>query len=206
MKRAKILIAGPIALALALAIHVGGTPQASAADESPVTIHHRLCPTDQTVDDVFEDCHDGLVGQSFAFTVDSSAGEQTFETDAATSNGSITVPAGEVEIWGGVPGEFATTFVYCSQDQVALDVTPTSMGVSFEAPAGEVICDWYNTPEDLSGGGSDDGNDDEDGGTVTALPNTGVGPAGGASVNALIAVITGLGTIGLALALPRRRA
>jgi hypothetical protein len=201
MSRIGSLVTVPAAAALAVTILFGGGSPASAADEATITVHHRLCPTDQTINDYFTDCHDNLVDQSFAFTVEYDGGSETFETDAATSDGSVSVPAGEVELFGGVPGEFAETFVYCSQDQVGIDLTSTGMGVSFDAPAGEVVCDWFNTPIDLSGG--DSGNDD---GPVTSLPNTGVGPAGGASSTALIAIMTGFGTIAAASALRRRNA
>ena len=206
MKRVRFLLVVPFALALAMAVMTGGSAGATVEGNSTITVHHRLCPTDRAIDDVFEDCHDGLVGQSFEFTIDSSDGEEVFATDAATSNGSVSVPAGVVELWGGVPGEFATTFVYCSQDQVALELTETAFGVSFVAPEGEVVCDWYNTPVDLSGGSDDDddGDDDEDDEPVTQLPNTGVGPAGGASGTALIAVMTAIGVIGAASVMTQR--
>jgi hypothetical protein len=196
LTRIRVLLAAPVVIAIALAVLVVGASQASAEGDSTIVVHHRLCPTDQTIDDVFEDCHDNLLGQSFEFTISSCAGEQTFTTDAATSNGSVTVPAGEVEFWGGVPGEFASKFVYCSQDQVALELTETAIGVSFAASEGEVVCDWYNTPIDLSGG--DDDSDGDNGGTVTQLPNTGVGPADGASDMAMIALLTGVAAVGAA--------
>jgi hypothetical protein len=206
MSRIKLFLAVPMAFAIVLAVLAVGGSRVAAGGETTIIVHHRLCPTDQTIDDIFEDCHDGLVGQSFEFTVESSAGQTTFVTDAATSEGSVTVPAGDVELWGGVPGEFATTFVYCSQDQVALDLADTDFGVSFTAPDGEVVCDWYNTPIDLSGD-DDDGaaNDDDDTGTVAQLPNTGVGRNSGTPGTALMALLTGVATVGAAGVLTLRR-
>jgi hypothetical protein len=205
MSRVRSLITVPAAAALAATVLFGGGFTASAADVSTITVHHRLCPTDQTITDYFTDCHDNLVGQSFDFTVDYDGGSETLTTGAATSDGSVDVPVGEVEIYGGVPGEFAETFVYCSQDQVGIDLVSTDKGVSFDAPAGEVVCDWFNTPVDLSGG--DNGNDDDDDeGPVTSLPNTGSGPVGGTTDTTLFALLAGLGTIGAATVLRRRTA
>lgn len=203
MSRIKSLITIPAAAALAATVLFGGGLSASAADVSTITVHHRLCPTDQVIDDYFTDCHDNLVGQSFEFTVEYDGGADTFATGAATSDGSIDVPAGEVELYGGVPGEFAETFVYCSQDQTEIALTATAKGVSFEAPAGDVVCDWFNTPIDLSGDGGDD---DDDGEPVTSLPNTGVGAAGSTSDTALIGLLAGFGAVGAAAMLRRRGA
>lgn len=205
MSRIKSFITVPAAAALAATVLFGGGFSAAAAGTTTITVHHRLCPTDQTIDDYFTDCHDSLVGQSFEFTVESTGGTETFATGAGTSDGGVSVTAGEVELYGGVPGEFAETFVYCSQDQVGINLTSTDKGVSFAAPAGEVVCDWFNTPIDLSGGDSGD-DDDDDGGPVTSLPNTGIGSTGGASNTALLALLSGIGTIAAASALRRRNA
>jgi hypothetical protein len=202
MFRMRSILTVPAVAAFAGTILIGSAPQASAQETSTITIHHRLCPTDKAVTDYFADCHDHLVGQSFEFTVEGEGGTETFTTDAATSNGSVSVAPGTIEIFGGVPGEFADTFVYCSQDQVALDLTTTDKGVSFDAPAGEVVCDWYNTPIDLSGNGGGSG---DEVGEPTTLPNTGVGPAAGASGTALFALLTALGTVAAASVLPLRR-
>lgn len=205
MSRFKSLIGLPAAAALAATVLFSGGAPVAAADVSTITVHHRLCPTDQVINDYFADCHDNLVGQSFEFTVEYSGGSDTFSTNASTSNGSVDVPAGDVELYGGVPGEFAETYVYCSIDQAAIDLVSTAKGVSFEAPAGEVVCDWFNTPIDLSGGGDTD--DDDDKGPVTQLPSTGVGAGSDNALNlALIALMSGAGAMGAATALRRRTA
>ncbi len=201
-------IGSTFAMGLALAATIfSGTAGVSAADETTITVHHRLCPTDQVINDYFTDCHDNLVGQSFGFTIYHTGGTTELTTDAGTSDGSATVDAGEVEISGGVPGEFAETFVYCSQDGVGIDLVSTDIGVGFDAPAGEVVCDWFNTPVDLSGNGGDDDDDDGSTGGVTQLPNTGNGIAGTSGNESLLLLIAGLGAAGLgSVALRARRA
>ncbi len=196
-----IVAAGSFVL-LSAATLLSGASSASAADVSTITIHHRLCPTDVAITDYFAQCHDNLVGTALGFTLTSDSDDQTVETDLATSNATFTTTPGTVEISGGVPGEFAKTFVYCSQDGEGIDVTTTGIGVSFDAPAGELVCDWYNTPEDLSGNGD---NDDDDDGGVTTLPNTGIGGAGSGSSEMFTGLLIGLGTIGAASVFAGRR-
>lgn len=170
---------------------LASTTGAGAQATSTITIHHRLCPGGYAGADYFGDCHDRLADQSFEFTVESAGGPDTQSTDAATGNVTFSVASGSVEIYGGVPGEFADTFVYCSRDDVAVDLTSMAKGVSFDAPEGDYVCDWYNTPVDLSGGGSED---DDDTGTddVTDLPNTGVGPAASSSMVAVLLAMVAL--------------
>jgi len=200
-------VASAMGLSLVAAL-MSGAPGASAINETTITIHHRLCPTDQVINDYFADCHDGLLEQSFEFTIEHDGGTTVLTTDAGTSEGSANVFAGEVEIYGGVPGEFADTFVYCSQGGAGLDLVNTDRGVRFEAWDGdEIVCDWYNTPIDLSGNG---GNGDDDGGStggVTQLPNTGNGVSGTTGNESLLLLIAGLGAAGLgSVALRSRRA
>lgn len=195
----KLIATGTFAL-LSVATLFGGAASVSAGGgDSTITIHHRLCPTDVTVTDYFAQCHDLLVGTALGFSLESSSDSQTVSTDLATSNATFVTTPDTVEISGGVPGEFATTFVYCSQDQVAIPVTTTAIGVSFDAPAGEVVCDWYNTPIDLSGGGSDDDDD------VVQLPNTGAGMGGAESSALYLALLLGLSTVGAASLVAARR-
>jgi hypothetical protein len=184
---------------IAAATLVTGAPEASAGAASTITIHHRLCPTDVAITDYFTQCHDNLADQSFAFTLQSDSDDQTVESDAATGNATIVTTPDTVEIFGGVPGEFAKTFVYCSQDGTGIDVATTGMGVSFDAPAGEIVCDWYNTPIDLSGNGGTDN------GGVTALPNTGIGPNGSDSTELFALLFLGLGVVATATIVAGRR-
>jgi hypothetical protein len=182
---------------------LAASPGAGAQEASSITIHHRLCPGGYTGGDYFTDCHDQLAGQSFEFTVESGGGIETLSTDAATGNVTFSVVPGGVEIYGGVPGEFAETFVYCSQDQVALELSETAKGVAFDALAGEVVCDWYNTPIDLSGDGDGDSSGDDGGEVVTELPNTGAGAMASGSGSLMAMLLPGLltligaGTLGL---------
>jgi hypothetical protein len=194
----RLIATGTFAL-LSVATLFGGAASVSAGETSTIAIHHRLCPTDVAVTDYFAQCHDELVGTALDFSLESSSDSQTLATNLATSNVTFVTTPDTVEISGGVPGEFAKTFVYCSQDQVALPMTTTDIGVSFDAPAGEVVCDWYNTPIDLSGNGDDD--------DVDQLPNTGAGVTAVQSSALYFALLLGLSTAGAAsLAAIRRSA
>jgi hypothetical protein len=127
-----------------------------------------LCPTGYTGSTIFADCHGNPQDSHLEFTID---GPST-ATAATDDDGNVTfasLAAGTYNISGGVPGEFASTVVYCSVDEdpeTLFAPTETDTGVSVDLAAGsDVICDWYNIPEDLSG---------NTGGTTT-LPNTGAG-------------------------------
>jgi hypothetical protein len=164
-----------IALGAALAIGVTTGLAATAGAQvvpASITIHHRLCGDNYLGGDPFVECHDVLVGTALDFTIDG----PVEETDAADLNtGNVTfddLPAGVYEITGGVPGDFSNAMVYCT-DQTsgdALEVVETDNGVEIDiAEDAEVVCDWYEFPEDLSG------IEDGDGEGVTELPNTGAG-------------------------------
>ncbi|MFL5759304.1 MAG: hypothetical protein ACJ789_06175 [Thermomicrobiales bacterium] len=150
--------------------------QASAGTgTSSITIHNRICPTGYTGTAYFADCHGNPQTSHLEFTID---GPMT-ETFATGDDGNVAfqaLPAGTYDISGGVPGEFASTVVYCSanddpNNQVATTMTGT--GYSLElADNSDVICDWYNIPEDLSGTTPTPASTTT---PTTALPSTGVG-------------------------------
>lgn len=173
-----VRLVGGLAVALALLGATISTGEAQGGTAS-LTIHNRLCPSEYSGDDVFGDCHGNPQNSGLEFAITGPVSDSG-PTDA---NGNITfggLPAGAYEISGGVPGEFASTVVYCSVNEDpnnVLPVTSTATGVSIDVPDGAaVVCDWYNIPFDLSGNGDDDGDDDD---TATTLPNTGAGVAGG---------------------------
>jgi hypothetical protein len=162
-------------MAVVLAGALAASPAGAQSDPSSITIHNRICPTDISITDYFEDCHDNPQDSNLDFYIDGPV------TDSGPTNdaGDITfsdLPEGTYQISGGVPGEFAKVFVYCSDnaDQSNVLLQATEALVELDLPAGtDVTCDWYNTPEDLRG--DDDG--DGDGGP-SSLPNTGVaGPS-----------------------------
>jgi hypothetical protein len=178
---------------------------------SSLTIHNRLCPVEYSGDDVFGDCHGNPQDAGLEFAIDGPVSD----AGATDGNGDITfggLPAGTYNISGGVPGDFASTVVYCSVEddpENMLEVTSTATGVSVDLPeATNVVCDWYNIPFDLKGddGGTDDDGTD-DGGTTTpptTLPATGAGTAAGESNTGLM--FGGLAVLALAgLAVVSRR-
>jgi hypothetical protein len=164
--RGKFRLAAGFALLLVL---LGTTLSlASAGGTSSITIHNRLCPTGYTGTTIFADCHGNPQDSHLDFTIDGPVTE-TFATGDDGNVAFQVLPAGSYNISGGVPGEFASTIVYCSVDEdpdtlYAPTETDTRVSVDLAADT-DVICDWYNIPEDLSG---------NTGGTTT-LPNTGTG-------------------------------
>ena len=180
---------------------------ATVEPTSSITIHNRICPTEYDGSDFFGDCHDNPQTSNLEFTID---GPVT-DTRATDNEGNVVfpeLPGGTYQISGGVPGEFADTFVYCSDaaDPGTVFVSTTALIVSLDLPdVTDVICDWYNIPVDLSGNGDDGTDDGDDTGTPPTLPTTGVGSAVSAGTLGgplgLLAIV-GLATTSLAL---RRR-
>ncbi|MGH2531053.1 MAG: hypothetical protein ACRDJW_01990 [Thermomicrobiales bacterium] len=203
-----VRLVGGLAMLLAL---FGATISTGSAQPalSSITIHNRICPVEFAGDDLFGDCHGNPRTSGLEFFIDGPVADGG-PTDGA---GNITfgdLPAGTYEISGGVPGEFADTFVYCSINEDpnnVLPVTGTVMGVSIDVPAGvAVVCDWYNIPIDLNGDGDGDDDDGEEDDTPPAkLPSTGSGVTGdesGAAVYLGGAAVMALA--GLALVARRR--
>jgi hypothetical protein len=197
-------LARGIGLAVALTGALAASPVGAQSDPSSITIHNRLCPTDITITDYFTDCHDNPQDSNLEFVIDGPVSDSGPTDD----NGDITfsdLSAGTYQISGGVPGEFAKTFVYCSDnaDQSNVLVSTTDPLVELDLPEGmDVTCDWYNTPEDLKG--DDDG--DDDGGPVK-LPNTGVSETPSSPSNDLLLLIAAGGVLaagGTGLGLRRR--
>ncbi len=190
-----------VVIALLLLGAAATTPAAAQDDgTSTITIHNRLCPTEYGGDDVFADCHGNPQDSNLEFTIDGPVSD----TAATDDEGDITfgdLPGGTYEISGGVPGEFADTFVYCSEDDDQSNVLLQSSDpvVSLELPDDTAVtCDWYNTPLDLSG----DDDDTDDGPT---LPNTGAGTAGTtAGMTALLLLAVGSASAVLGVSLRRR--
>ncbi|MGH2604619.1 MAG: LPXTG cell wall anchor domain-containing protein, partial [Dehalococcoidia bacterium] len=149
-------------------------------------------------------CHGNPQTSGLEFFIDGPVADSG-PTDGAGDVTFGALPAGTYEISGGVPGEFADTFVYCSINEDpnnVIPVTGTAIGVSIDVAEGAaVICDWYNIPIDLSGNG--DGDDDDD--TATTLPNTGAGVSSGERSSAIyLGGATVMALAGLAFVARRR--
>ena len=140
-----------------------GALLAPAADAgytgAKLTIHNRLCPREYTGTNYYRDCHDSpAVGMEFRLA---GAQRASGTTDSA-GNVSFDLLSGRYRVRGGVPGEFATLNVYCSEANASGGSSPYPFryirdgvrgpndpsGIRIELGAGDrVICDWYNTPE-----------------------------------------------------------
>lgn len=210
----------------------GETPTPTpGATRASLTIHNRLCPEGFAGSDYYANCHHTPAPAGLEFAVEGAAA-LVGTTDGA-GNLVFDLAPGEYAVRGGVPGEFATLVVYCAP--VAAPGTPfafTPLGNGTRGPndltgivlalaAGDaVVCDWYNTPENLRGeeipptaapapaptaraGGGTGTN------TIVTLPNTGVGSPNpgllGAGGTALLVLTGGLAALG-AGAIRRRRA
>jgi hypothetical protein len=192
--------------ALLLAVMAANIGHASAgAGRQSLTIHNRICPTGYTGSALFADCHGNPQDSNLEFTIDGSGEIQTQPTD---DNGNVTFNTnpGTYNISGGVPGEFATTTVWCSVDEdpdTLFEAEETATGVSVDIEEGtDVICDWYNTPIDLSGG---EPTPTPTPGGVSQLPNTGAGDASDSGANLPLYGL-GLFALGAAAVAMRRRA
>lgn len=189
------LIAGSV---LMLAIALGFAQSAGAENaETSLTVHHRLCGDNYKGGDPFTECHDYPVGTSFDFTILGPV-SMTLATDAATGNVTFAnIPAGGYDLYGGIPGEFSSQNIYCSDSNTgdALDVVAEAMGVGVTVPENAaVVCDVYEFPENLSGL-TPTSVPSKPGTTVTTLPSTGAG-SGSSSNEALWLIIPAAMAIG----------
>jgi hypothetical protein len=175
-------------MALLFGTLVSGSAQAA---DSSITIHNRICPVGYNGNDIFGDCHGNPQTSNLGFTISGPASD----SGTTDGDGNITfsgLPAGTYNISGGVPGEFASTVVYCSVEDDpnnTIAVTSTDTGVSIDLPAStNVICDWYNIPFNLKG---------DEGGTTTGGTTTGgtTTTTGGTTTTTTTLPATGAGTV-----------
>lgn len=157
-----------------------------AAQASPeLTIHARICPTGEAPGDFFAECH-GNPGEDIEFF----DGTTSIGTSGADGNLVYDLgAAGSVDLNGGVPGEFAQNYLYCSANSDQSIVQEFAMveagtSVSVDVSDTGTTCDWYVVPENLSGLTPTPTPDD-----VTQLPNTGVGVQDGTTSWMAIALI-----------------
>ncbi len=158
------------------------------SSDATLTIHARTCPDSNVPDDFFATCHANATANIEFFDGTASIGTTGVDGNLVFDLRS----AGSVDLNGGVPGEFARNFLYCSSnaDQTTvLDFRSVEAGTSATVDVSDTgtTCDWYIVPENLSGitptpaptapGGA------------TQLPNTGVGTQDGTTSWLLIALI-----------------
>lgn len=140
-----------------LALPATSTSAQGQTGDSSIEVHNRICPEGYQGQDFFNDCHDTAPDPGLTFTF--SNGETHEGTTNENGNvGFASLPAGTYTITGGVPGEFANIVVYCAvgteaeSNQQQVNVTDVTGGIQLDLPADtNIICDWYNIPEDLKG-------------------------------------------------------
>lgn len=131
-----------------------GQARAAQSDGARLTIHNRICPAGFTGPDYYGTCHDTAPNPGLPFTLSGpEVGEAT--TDASGNVDFVGLTAGTYTVSGGVPGEFADVTYFCARratPSVAFpfSVVPTGISVTLGA-TDDVVCDWYNSPIDLSG-------------------------------------------------------
>jgi len=131
-----------------------GQADAAQAGGAGLTIHNRICPTGFAGPDYYDTCHDTTPNPGLPFSLTGpEIGEAT--TDAAGNVDFVDLTPGTYTVSGGVPGEFADVTYFCARratPAVAFPFTVVTTGISVTLAAGDdVVCDWYNSPIDLSG-------------------------------------------------------
>lgn len=146
-----------VVLLTLLAVPAGITAAQEDTGNSSITVHNRICPQDYDGQDYFQDCHDNVPDPGLPFTFSDGVTRDGTTNDEGNV-GFANLPAGTYTITGGVPGEFADTYVYCAvgteatPNQEQIDVEYVTGGIQIDLPENtNVICDWYNIPENLQG-------------------------------------------------------
>jgi len=204
------------------------TPVPQGPQTASLTIRGRLCPTGYTGSNFFTDCTT-LVPAELDYTI---TGPQTVTIIAGVS-GNVTfsdLTPGTYTVRGGVPGEFAVLVVACTGANPPYPAVPFTpllggvrgpndvTGISIALGIGaEVVCSFYNIPEDLSGASpspsakpsaAPSAKPSTSAAPVTGLPNTGAGTrVQGADTSTLVLLaIAVVAVAGLGLAARRRNA
>ncbi len=134
-----------------------------AGDAARLEIHHRLCPEDYAGVNYYDDCHGTPGPAGTAFTL---SGPESYSLSTDASGNVVVNPAaGTYTVTGGIPGEFARSFIFCaSLEDLGTEYgnytvlgggvrgpdDPIGIEITFNA-GDAVVCDWYNIPENLSG-------------------------------------------------------
>jgi hypothetical protein len=163
---------------------------------SPVlTVHAMTCPGSDVPADFWAACSPNPAGDVEFFSGPTSLGT----TD---SNGMLIYnlgASGSVDLNGGVPGEFARDFIFCSDDadkSTVVDLIEVAAGTSASVAVGPggVTCDWFIVPENLSGQTPTPAPTGT--AVVTQLPNTGAGNAAGGSGSRWLMALFGVIALG----------
>jgi hypothetical protein len=199
MRSVRSVIFGAV---VALVLVASQAQLGAAQGTGTIELHTRLCPGGE-ITDIFGQCHDNLVEQAVAYSLDGGAPETV---DPATGNLSFTgLAAGTYDIseTEGIPLEFANLKIFCSvqdADPDVFEVVPDGPDFTVELGEGEhLVCDVYNIPVDLSGGETPTPAPTSTAAPVATstpgiqLPNTGSGLESGSGMVAPI----GLGLVAL---------
>lgn len=204
------------------------TPVPQGPTTAALTVRGRLCPTGYTGRNFFTDCAKA-VPAGIQYSV--AGPENATITVGANGNAVFAdLTPGTYTVRGGVPGEFARLVVNCTSAVAPYPAVPfTALGGGVRGPndvtgaqltlaaGANVVCSFYNIPENLSGASPSPKPSAAPSAApsarpsvspVTSLPNTGAGTGvdgAEASTLLLIAVVVA-GAAGLVLVARRRAA
>ncbi len=206
--RALIRLIAGIGMTIGLLAGTAGAVSAGDSITASITVHLRTC--DATfAGDFFAECHDNPIA-NIPFELTGGA----IRSASTGADGNLTfdlLPSGSYTVEGGVPGEFGTATVFCSNaDDVSMgkEFTEGPGTISLVLFDGEaVVCDIYVEP--ISGRGdtptvAPPAATTATGGTTT-LPSTGSGDSTGAGgIGFLAAVVAALALAAFAVISVRR--
>ena len=144
-----VLFATTVALVLVASQAQLGAAQATGTIE----IHNRLCPGGE-ITDIFGQCHDTIVEQTVAYSLDGGAAV-TQDADGNVTFTGVGAGTHEITETEGIPLEFVRLKIFCSvqdDDPEVFEVVPDGPNFQVELGDGEhIVCDVYNIPVDLRG-------------------------------------------------------
>lgn len=171
---------------------------ATEQEESTITIHQRICDSSYDGGDLFEECHQNILGEAYEINI----GSDVRATDPTTGNVTFTV-TGDVAVMADNSGSnvdfILSRQVYCSYTDTgeAIEISHAGQGVGygtriFFTPGSDITCDWYQfltdtrpgettptstpTPSDVTPTAT------ATSGPVTTLPGTGAGNTASSSM------------------------
>jgi hypothetical protein len=139
---------------VALLLVAGHAQLGAAQGTGTIELHTRLCPGGE-ITDIFGQCHDNLVEQAVAYSLDGGAAVAQ-DADGNVSFDGLAAGTYEISETEGIPLEFVNLKIFCSvqdADPEVFEVVPDGPNFTVELGEGEhLVCDVYNIPVDLSGG------------------------------------------------------
>jgi hypothetical protein len=114
-------------------------------ETTTITIHYRRCPGTVPVTDYFAQCHNTLFASNLLFHLESATEHLNALADPETGNVAFETSRDVVSVYNEAPGHGAENYVYCSQNREQLTMIDSSF-IVLEPGAGEVVCDYYQTP------------------------------------------------------------